>query len=314
MTCPSRWVTARSSACSARTAPARPPPSACWPGSSRRPPGTAIVNGHPLGDDDAADPRLHRHPDREPRPAREADRPPEPGLLRAPVRAERRAAARRGGPIPGRGRDERARRSTGRRLQQGDAPEDRHRPRAPPRAGGDLPRRADQRPRPLGRQDGPRLHRHARERSAARSWSAPTTWTRPSGSAIGSGSCAARCCASTLPPGCAARDAPPRSASSSTARAGRSRSSVAWRTSPYVNGVQAKENTLVVELADPPHETPDLVAELVGAGARITSVVEDAPDPGGGVPRPGRRGRRAGHGPMRRATSGPSSPRSGATC
>jgi ABC-2 type transport system ATP-binding protein len=44
----------------------------------------------------------------------------------------------------------------------------------------------------------------------------------------------------------------------------------------YVNGVQAKENTLVVELADPPHETPDLVAELVGAGARITSVVEDA--------------------------------------
>ena len=45
---------------------------------------------------------------------------------------------------------------------------------------------------------------------------------------------------------------------------------------PYVSGVQAKENTLVVELADPPRETPDLVAELVGAGARITSVVEDA--------------------------------------
>ena len=44
----------------------------------------------------------------------------------------------------------------------------------------------------------------------------------------------------------------------------------------YVNGVQAKENTLVVELGDPPHETPDLIAELVGAGARITSVVEDA--------------------------------------
>jgi ABC-2 type transport system ATP-binding protein len=44
----------------------------------------------------------------------------------------------------------------------------------------------------------------------------------------------------------------------------------------YVSGVQAKENTLVVELADPPHQTPDLVAELVSAGARITSVVEDA--------------------------------------
>jgi ABC-2 type transport system ATP-binding protein len=44
----------------------------------------------------------------------------------------------------------------------------------------------------------------------------------------------------------------------------------------YVSGVQARDNTLVVELADPPHETPDLVAELVGAGARITSVVEEA--------------------------------------
>jgi ABC-2 type transport system ATP-binding protein len=45
---------------------------------------------------------------------------------------------------------------------------------------------------------------------------------------------------------------------------------------PYVTGVQARERTLVVELTDPPRETPDLVAELVGAGARITSVVEDA--------------------------------------
>jgi ABC-2 type transport system ATP-binding protein len=46
---------------------------------------------------------------------------------------------------------------------------------------------------------------------------------------------------------------------------------------PFVNGVQAKESTLVVELADPSHDTPDLVAALVNAGARITSVVEDAP-------------------------------------
>jgi ABC-2 type transport system ATP-binding protein len=45
---------------------------------------------------------------------------------------------------------------------------------------------------------------------------------------------------------------------------------------PYVTGVQAHGGTLVVELGDPSHETPDLVAELVGAGARITSVVEDA--------------------------------------
>ena len=44
-----------------------------------------------------------------------------------------------------------------------------------------------------------------------------------------------------------------------------------------VNGVQVTEKTLVIELADPAHDTPDLVAALVGAGARITSVVEDAP-------------------------------------
>jgi ABC-2 type transport system ATP-binding protein len=46
---------------------------------------------------------------------------------------------------------------------------------------------------------------------------------------------------------------------------------------PFVTGVQAKESTLVVELADPAHDTPDLVAALVNAGARVTSVVEDAP-------------------------------------
>ena len=46
---------------------------------------------------------------------------------------------------------------------------------------------------------------------------------------------------------------------------------------PFVSGVQARERTLVVELEDPPHDTPDLVAALVNGGARISSVVEDAP-------------------------------------
>jgi len=46
---------------------------------------------------------------------------------------------------------------------------------------------------------------------------------------------------------------------------------------PFVTGVQAKETTLVVEITDPPHDTPDLVSALVGAGARIISVVEEAP-------------------------------------
>jgi ABC-type multidrug transport system ATPase subunit len=42
------------------------------------------------------------------------------------------------GQVPGRGRDERARGSSGRGVQQGDAPEDRHRPRPAPRTGGHL--------------------------------------------------------------------------------------------------------------------------------------------------------------------------------
>ena len=46
-------------------------------------------------------------------------------------------------------------------LQQGDAPEGRHRASPAPRAGGDLPRRADQRARPLRREDGARLRGHA---------------------------------------------------------------------------------------------------------------------------------------------------------
>ena len=46
---------------------------------------------------------------------------------------------------------------------------------------------------------------------------------------------------------------------------------------PFVTGAQASDSTLIVELGDPAHETPDLVSALVGAGARITSVREDAP-------------------------------------
>jgi ABC-2 type transport system ATP-binding protein len=45
---------------------------------------------------------------------------------------------------------------------------------------------------------------------------------------------------------------------------------------PFVTGVQAMDTTLLVELTDPPHETPDLVAALVAAGARIVSVAEEA--------------------------------------
>ena len=45
---------------------------------------------------------------------------------------------------------------------------------------------------------------------------------------------------------------------------------------PFVTGAQVQAAGLVIELDDPGHETPDLVNALVGAGARITSVREEA--------------------------------------
>jgi len=47
---------------------------------------------------------------------------------------------------------------------------------------------------------------------------------------------------------------------------------------PYVLGAQAREEdrSLLVEMADPPSDTPDLVTALVGAGARIGGVREEA--------------------------------------
>jgi ABC-2 type transport system ATP-binding protein len=49
-------------------------------------------------------------------------------------------------------------------------------------------------------------------------------------------------------------------------------------TLPYVLGAQARDGdrALLVELGDPPRETPDLVAALVGAGARISGVREES--------------------------------------
>ncbi len=47
---------------------------------------------------------------------------------------------------------------------------------------------------------------------------------------------------------------------------------------PYVLGARASDDgtSLLVEIADPRRDTPDLVATLVGAGARISGVREDA--------------------------------------
>jgi ABC-2 type transport system ATP-binding protein len=49
-------------------------------------------------------------------------------------------------------------------------------------------------------------------------------------------------------------------------------------TLPYVLGAQSREGdrALLVELAEPSRETPDLVAALVGAGARISGVREES--------------------------------------
>jgi ABC-2 type transport system ATP-binding protein len=44
----------------------------------------------------------------------------------------------------------------------------------------------------------------------------------------------------------------------------------------YVRGAQARDGALVVELDDPFHETPDVVAQLVASGARITGVREES--------------------------------------
>ena len=57
--------------------------------------GQATVNGHPLGEESRPHPGHHRRADRVAWPAREADRSPEPGLLRATLRPDRGAAARR---------------------------------------------------------------------------------------------------------------------------------------------------------------------------------------------------------------------------
>ena len=46
---------------------------------------------------------------------------------------------------------------------------------------------------------------------------------------------------------------------------------------PFVSGAQVDAGALVVELGNPGHDTPDLVAALVGGGARITAVREEAP-------------------------------------
>jgi ABC-2 type transport system ATP-binding protein len=43
-----------------------------------------------------------------------------------------------------------------------------------------------------------------------------------------------------------------------------------------VRGAQVRNGSLLVELADPFHETPEVVARLVAAGARITGVREES--------------------------------------
>ncbi len=45
---------------------------------------------------------------------------------------------------------------------------------------------------------------------------------------------------------------------------------------PAVLGAQTRNGDLLVELTDPSLETPDLIARLVAAGARITEVREEA--------------------------------------
>jgi hypothetical protein len=45
---------------------------------------------------------------------------------------------------------------------------------------------------------------------------------------------------------------------------------------PFVLGAQPRDGSLLVEVNDPPGDTPDLVIALVDAGARIAEVREEA--------------------------------------
>ena len=142
---------------------------------------------------DRAQPAVRRPPAAQPRPR--ADRPAEPGLPRGVPRhrAGRAQPAGRRPPRPARPR--RPRQGQGRQLLGRHGPAAAHRPRAHARPAGDLPRRAEHRPRPAGpavrlgpraraarrrRDRRPHHARHGRGRDAhrpgRRSWTTAGCW------------------------------------------------------------------------------------------------------------------------------------------
>ena len=97
----------------------------------------------------------------------------------------------------------------------------------------------------------------------------------------------------------ASRPSRPSVGSTSSAPAGRSRSSTCSPTLPFVAGARRRtDGALLVEVGDPRGDNPELVRALVDAGARIVAVARGGRHARAGLPRPGRRG-----GTPRRAAS-----------
>ena len=123
--------------------------------------GRASVDGLDVTEHRGGGPCQGRHPDRDPGPVRQALGAREPRLLRPALRARCRHARDADRALPPALLAVGTARRRGRHVQQGHEAEARDRPRAAPRPGGHLPRRADGGPRPGGRLRRPRGDRIA---------------------------------------------------------------------------------------------------------------------------------------------------------
>ena len=123
--------------------------------------GRASVDGLDVTDAAGSGPRPGRHPDRDARALRQAVGDGQPRLLRAAVRPRRGDARRPDRALPAALLAVGPARRRRRHVQQGHEAEAGHRPRAAPRTGRRLPRRADGGARPGGRVRRPRGDRVA---------------------------------------------------------------------------------------------------------------------------------------------------------